>query len=87
MWKYSDIKRGVSIEYGLTRTRSGLGADMEWTYGIEAEMYVDGKPTGRASVDDAFCTRPEAESFIMLLAENGVEPCHLEEVIVDKLSC
>ena len=83
MWKYSDIRRGVTIEYRLTQSYNYLD---RLTYGIDVEMYANDGLADRASVYDAFCTRSEAESFIVLLAENGVEPCHLKEVVIDRLS-
>ena len=84
MWKYEDIMRDVVIEYSLTETYLDDG---QFTYGVKADMYINGEPADHSCVYDAFCTRSKATSFIMLLAENGVEPCHLEEVIIDELTC
>ena len=83
MWKYNDVRRGVTIEYGLTENENYLG---ELSYGIEARMYTGSTVIDSAVVEDAFCTCFEAKSFIMLLAENGVEPCHLKDVVIDSLS-
>ena len=79
MKRFYDCKRGTVIIYRLIH-RSIEG------YGVEAEMIEKDSVTCRSSVEDVFCLREEAEGFISLLAENGVEPCHLAEVIYDRLS-
>lgn len=85
MKMYCDSTRNTIITYSLIRARSQY-RESTWTYGIDAEMTENGSVTCRSSIDDVFCIREDAEDFIELLAENGVEPCHLSEVIYDRLS-
>ncbi len=86
MWSYEDIESGMSINYSLVETPVDPKCGVSTVYGINAEMYVYSKPACRASIQDAFCTRSEAEAFIVLLAENGVDPCQLSDVLYDYLS-
>ena len=79
---FFDGQRGTIITYRLIRRNIPQGE----SYGVEAEMRENDRVTCRSSVDDVFCFREEAEGFISLLAENGVEPCHLAEIIYDRLS-
>lgn len=76
MYKYQDIPGSTVITYRLTR---------ELYYGIEAEMKVAGETVCRNSVKNIFRFRKKAEDFIRLLAKSGIEPCHLEDVISDRL--
>ena len=85
MKKYSDNPRGAVITYSLIQEKSSY-REIEWTYGIEAEMTENGTVTCKGCVNDVFLFRDEAENFMDLLAENGVEPCHLAEIIYDLLS-
>ena len=85
MRKYCDDMRGMVITYIITLDKSSCCDDIP-SYGISAEMTENGSVTCSSSVSDVFCLRKEAESFIALLAENGVEPCHLSDIIYDWLS-
>ena len=85
MKKYCDELSGTVITYIITLDKSSCRDDIQ-AYGISAEMAENGRVTCRSYIKDVFCLREEAESFATLLAENGVEPCHLSEIIYDWLS-
>ena len=55
-------------------------------YGIEGEMIVNGKIVCRDCSAGVFRTHSEAEEFIRMIAKEGVEPCHLDDVVSDYLN-
>ncbi len=82
MLTYKDEANDILITYRVTE---GIAADLEGepkVYGISAEMLYAGEKDF-AAVEDAFCSEDDAERFMFLAAENGIEPCQLEEVIQD----
>lgn len=87
MNKYVNCHNGTVIRYWLTKKAPKVPGKERWVYGIGAEMTANDTDIRRNTVDNVFCVRKDAEAFINLIAENGIEPCHLEDVIFDYLTC
>ena len=85
MFTYYDNASGTVIRYRLTRSVSTVPSKERWIYGIRAVMAVNGKDVCEKTVENAFCIRKDAEAFMKRLADNGVEPYHLEDVVYDYL--
>ncbi len=76
MLLYKKPKKGVVIKYELFRS----GED---SFGVRAEMTVHGRYLESSMIKEAFSQKDRALSFLKLLAKNGIEPCHLEDVASD----
>lgn len=85
MYEHTDKQTVLTFNYDIVVTSAESDGVKAEVYGIKAEMYEGGRLTGESSVDDIFCSRSEADEFISLLRENGVDPCNLHEVAEDWL--
>ncbi len=70
------------ISYKLIYSNSSRPIKNGRPYGVSSEMLVGGKTRG-CKVANVFRRREDAETFIAMLAENGVEPCHIKDILAD----
>lgn len=80
----TDDQRSLKIDYFIT---SGIcktdGAERITTYGIKAELSVDGKSAETSRIDDVSPSEEAVKGIIDLLANNDVTPVSLKDVVED----
>ena len=75
----------INLEY-LILTSAAEGIDNVSTFGVCARLYENGRLAEEEALNDIFCCAEETESFLLLLREEQVFPCHLVDVAEDWLS-
>ncbi len=74
--RYKVISRSYSARYFLFEENG---------YGIEAVLYQNGREWDRARVGDITADRCDAERLFEAVADGGVMPCTLRDVVEDWL--
>lgn len=86
MLEYYDNSSGIKIIYSLVSKGTKPVCGIDRTYGIASELSMDGVLVCSSVVEDAFCSEEEAVRFMEFVADNGVDPCQVQEVFQDYTS-
>ncbi len=83
----SEDNRELSIDYYITSSKCLTdGAEHVHTFGVLANMSIDGKYAESCHIDDVSPSEETVNNLVDLLAKNGVTPVTLSDVVNDYLA-